>query len=212
MQLIGNQRNEGRTRTIVRKTRPSVQRSGSPQKITILFSWGRPANSTGHPLFAGAPFLIHYPSRKPHHFYSFRCGYTSISDILISMKLCPRCLENKTDEGFYVREGKLSSYCRDCAKSYSTEWTRLNRERKIENNRKWTSRNLDRKRIMNAASNALYRAIKHGEVKRPCRCSLCERVCKPEASHADYSKPLEVVWMCRSCHRTLNAKYPMTAL
>ena len=50
------------------------------------------------------------------------------------------------------------------------------------------------------------RAIKTGALKRPKRCSKCrskaERngVSRLHGHHDDYSKPLEVRWLCHGCH------------
>jgi len=48
------------------------------------------------------------------------------------------------------------------------------------------------------------RAIERGILKRPNRCSSCGASCKPEAHHEDYSKPLDVVWLCRKCHAEIH--------
>ena len=51
------------------------------------------------------------------------------------------------------------------------------------------------------ARNAVSNALRDGKiVKAPCSCGS-EKV---EAHHADYSKPLEVMWLCFSCHRLLH--------
>lgn len=42
--------------------------------------------------------------------------------------------------------------------------------------------------------------IKEGLKARPARCERCNRKCKPDAHHDDYSKPNEVKFLCRSCH------------
>lgn len=43
-------------------------------------------------------------------------------------------------------------------------------------------------------------AIRRGKITPPLRCEKCE-VGKPEAHHEDYSKPLDVKWLCRQCHK-----------
>jgi hypothetical protein len=50
------------------------------------------------------------------------------------------------------------------------------------------------------ARNVVTHAIRDGKLIRPSRCSLCLLECKPQAHHEDYSKPLDVVWLCRPCH------------
>lgn len=43
-------------------------------------------------------------------------------------------------------------------------------------------------------------AIRRGQITRPKECCRCWRACKPHAHHHDYSRPLEVTWLCSSCH------------
>lgn len=49
----------------------------------------------------------------------------------------------------------------------------------------------------------LHHAIKTGKIKRPNKCSNCNKKCKPEGHHKDYDKPLEVVWLCFQCHKNI---------
>lgn len=46
--------------------------------------------------------------------------------------------------------------------------------------------------------------IKQGNIERPSICSVCNVNTKVEGHHEDYSKPLNVVWCCRDCHRLLD--------
>jgi hypothetical protein len=44
-------------------------------------------------------------------------------------------------------------------------------------------------------------ALYIGKVKRPDNCEKCgEAIQHLHAHHADYSKPLEVIWLCPKCH------------
>jgi len=43
------------------------------------------------------------------------------------------------------------------------------------------------------------KAIRRGQLERPAKCSVC-RVFRPLAHHDDYSKPLDVIWLCHGCH------------
>jgi len=55
-------------------------------------------------------------------------------------------------------------------------------------------------KLARAAQSAVARAIKAGELRRPTTCSACGRDAKIEAAHADYHIPLDIRWLCRSCH------------
>lgn len=46
--------------------------------------------------------------------------------------------------------------------------------------------------------------IRMGRIKRPETCSACKETKNIEAHHTDYTKPLEVIWVCRQCHCELD--------
>jgi hypothetical protein len=46
----------------------------------------------------------------------------------------------------------------------------------------------------------LNNAIKDRRIIRPETCSRCNKTARIEGHHPDYSKALEVVWLCRPCH------------
>lgn len=84
------------------------------------------------------------------------------------------------------------------------------RERRLARAREWKRRHADKhaKNIAEyrrkypekvRAQNAVAYALRHGTlVKGPCQhCTTTEDIC---AHHADYAKPLDVVWLCRACH------------
>lgn len=50
------------------------------------------------------------------------------------------------------------------------------------------------------ANNAVSNAIRDGRLIRPKHCSKCGVECKPHGHHDDYTKPLEVRWLCIKCH------------
>jgi hypothetical protein len=52
-----------------------------------------------------------------------------------------------------------------------------------------------------SARKKLYYAVKVGKIVRPDACESCGKQCKPQAHHTDYAKPLEVSWLCASCHK-----------
>lgn len=57
------------------------------------------------------------------------------------------------------------------------------------------------------ARRVVYEAVRAGVLSRPDTCSKCGRKnCRIEAHHKDHTKPLDVIWLCPSCHRKLDAK------
>ena len=53
----------------------------------------------------------------------------------------------------------------------------------------------------NRGAAAVDYAIKTGRLARPDRCSKCGEKGFIDAHHENYDKPLEVMWLCRSCHK-----------
>lgn len=78
----------------------------------------------------------------------------------------------------------------------SKKWKRENAERHAELARAYRARNREKTR----AQNRLNYAIRNGQMRRlPCEaCGTEERV---HAHHEDYSKPLDVHWLCLQCHK-----------
>ena len=42
--------------------------------------------------------------------------------------------------------------------------------------------------------------IRWGTIVRPSICSICGKSATIHAHHEDYSKPLEIIWLCMNCH------------
>ena len=49
-------------------------------------------------------------------------------------------------------------------------------------------------------------AVKIGKIKKPKKCEVCERIKPVQGHHEDYSKPLEVIWLCSGCHADVHKK------
>lgn len=81
-------------------------------------------------------------------------------------------------------------------KIYLREWRKNNRDK---------VRGYDQAREKHkvAARVAVNEAVRKGKIIRPKFCSNCKQRCKPEAHHPDHNKPLEIVWLCTSCHKEI---------
>jgi hypothetical protein len=55
-----------------------------------------------------------------------------------------------------------------------------------------------------AAHHAVEKAVRTGKLIRPTICERCGKDCKPDGAHTDYSKPLDVLWLCRRCHMRMD--------
>jgi hypothetical protein len=113
------------------------------------------------------------------------------------------------------KELKKRQRAKENSKEKHREALRRNRvndpERYKEINRKWIEKNQDRVKLANDAGNKLRNAIRAGKIVRPTKCEHCEAENVPiEGAHYDYSKPFDVKWLCRSCHRRWDNQIPKT--
>lgn len=126
---------------------------------------------------------------------------------------CLNCGENYTTLLKYFRNGR-SKYCsKSCSVSGGNALRKgrpLTRDISGENNPNWKggisqfnsvyTRRFEAKYPEKVrAHNAVHKAIRSGTLKRlPCEhCGSTERI---HAHHHDYSKPLDVQWLCQRCH------------
>jgi len=101
-------------------------------------------------------------------------------------------------------------------REYSRAHYAANRERYWESKRRWRAAHPEYKspekpevrRLINRAHSHVVYAIKTGRLVRPDACSRCGVRGKIEAAHHDYSKPLEITWLCVRCHRQWDADHP----
>ena len=119
-------------------------------------------------------------------------------------KRCAKCGGDKPLTEFYrntQNKDNLHSYCKACILSRAKV-----RYREVSGPDK---RNVDLDTPTDHKNRARWNlayAIKIGKVVRPEHCSECQIECKPEGHHDDYSKPLEVRWLCRPCHEAHHLK------
>lgn len=133
-----------------------------------------------------------------------------------TLKTCFKCLRAKPLAEFYVHkqmaDGHLNK-CKECTKSD----VRYHRKDNLEKVRSYDvarakapqrrAKNVARTRGRRAkgdgymaAHNAVARAIKSGNLQRS-PCQMCGTENHVHAHHDDYSKPLEVMWLCPIHHR-----------
>ena len=134
------------------------------------------------------------------------------------MKQCFKCLCKKPLEAFYkhdrMADGHLNK-CIECAKydvrkHRQEEWERVrayDRMRASQPHRVAT-----RRRVVGEyqqkypsrikANNAVSNAVRDGRLKKQ-PCWICGE--KAIAHHPDYSRPLDVVWLCQPHHKQAHA-------
>ncbi len=70
--------------------------------------------------------------------------------------------------------------------------------------RKYREKNPEKKK----AQDAVYRAVRRGELIIPEHCQICNRKGQVEAHHAQYGKEkrTSVIWICKRCHEKISRK------
>ncbi len=135
----------------------------------------------------------------------------------VQSKACTQCGTVKAAAEFFSRSASvdgLQPCCKECdsrvrSQRYDENWDREkeNRQRyssnpqqkkkSLESNRKYRQRNPQKTSAHNAVNNAL----RDGKIVRPDSCSDCGLATRDlEAHHEDYSRPLDVKWLCTRCH------------
>ena len=137
---------------------------------------------------------------------------------------CKTCNTGKAPGEFYASN---QSSCKDCIKARVTANRQANLERVRAYDRmrgsmphrvaarqqyqrtpafaeihqaavkRWQAKHPERKR----ASTAVNKAIRSGKLIPWPVCAVPTCSCKPEAHHPDYSRPLDVVWLCDEHHK-----------
>ena len=132
-------------------------------------------------------------------------------------KKCKKCEREMTLDNFYthkyMQDGHLN-ICKDCVKTRVSKHRENNidkiraydRERGKLPHRVRKSCEATKRRRKDTGygkiHEALERAVESGKCNKSNMCQVCGASNKKlEAHHYDYSKPLEVIWLCQVCHR-----------
>lgn len=105
------------------------------------------------------------------------------------LSVCKSCVRHRVRDRYESKRAEVSQYERNRNRSEKRRAYAAERQRKYRTNNP----------LKTAARAAVGRAIRNGRLaKMPCvRCGS-ER---SQAHHSDYSKPLDVEWLCFRCHR-----------
>jgi len=130
------------------------------------------------------------------------------------MKSCTRCGEIKDSFDFQIRNASkdgLTASCKDCLKKYDR--MRANLPHRVQARIDYQKTTAGMKASNKAKKDFILRnphkriahikvgnAIRSGRLVRPESCEICSKNCRPEAHHCDYGKPLDVQWLCKTCH------------
>jgi hypothetical protein len=149
---------------------------------------------------------------------------------MCTSKVCKGCSLDLPLGHYYKHKRMLDghlNYCVDCVKARVNKHRAENLERFHAYDRARSVLPTRKNQLAQLASRSITdplrrrahtmtgNAIRDGKLIRPSTCSQCGKSCKPEAHHDDYSKPLDVRWLCRSCHcrfhrlQSISLQYPL---
>lgn len=145
---------------------------------------------------------------------------------------CTKCSKEKTPEQMKPK----SKWCRECYRAYMRKWKKtpsgkasIKKDRSSEkakeyysqwyrdwyakNGRKrntnyrvvinkWNKENPEKKK----AHEILLKVVMDGKITKPLLCEECGREARLSGHHTDYAKPLEVIFLCSSCHKKRHSK------
>ena len=133
---------------------------------------------------------------------------------MLSELKCSFCEEYKTIDDFSKVKSTTRGrayICRHCMRKTKRDYYVGNRDKMLTASANVYQKNLANIKIRHRqyekahpekrrAKSVVRRALKKGIITRPGECSNCAMPCKPDGHHDDYSRPLKVRWLCRSCH------------
>lgn len=123
------------------------------------------------------------------------------------MKVCSICKVAKPLTEFYVtpsKPGGYYDYCRPCDRERVREYSKTPNGKlsTIARTRRKAKKFPDKMK----AQQQLRNAVKTGLVIRPTVCDNCQSGGRIDGHHEDYSKPLDVMWLCDPCHKLQHGK------
>jgi len=149
-------------------------------------------------------------------------------------KKCSNCLEIKSLQSYYNKKNGLHgkhAECKNCLCMKNKIWKEKNPEKvKINNENYYEKLNSQYKtsafrghakqigntlegfnryaqrKMKNLAASLINYGLRCGYIIRKTECEKCGEKGIIEGHHSDYSKPLEVVWVCIECHAKLHTR------
>lgn len=115
-------------------------------------------------------------------------------------KKCNRCGEVKDPDEFYWRKpGQRYAQCKQCISEKNKAWRSANPEKAKALRKRYVERHPEKAR----AKWILNTRVAEGRIKKPSTCEGCGKEGDRQwihAHHHDYSKPVDVRWLCPACH------------
>lgn len=129
-----------------------------------------------------------------------------------NLKECTKCGQTKPVDEFHIHTkstGLRRGSCKECFRLSerirdNARYRKRESQQRSESARIRARRRSKEKRVEVNATQAIYRSLKKGLITRGV-CEICGET-KVDGHHEDYSKPLEVRWLCRSHHKQIHSK------
>lgn len=137
------------------------------------------------------------------------------------MKFCNRCKQEKARAAFHIRRASkdgLAAMGKDCQREYDRSradapqrvaariaymHTESGKQARARAAQKFVCNYPSKRKAQVIANNAL----RDGKLVRPDTCEHCGQKETLQAHHCDYSKPLDVMWLCVPCHSAWHRKF-----
>lgn len=141
---------------------------------------------------------------------------------------CKWCNTDKVESDFYKSDIRQKGYgkCKDCVCSAVQKNRKENRDfyveyekgranlphrikarkdyTKTDNGKNASFRSTKKYRLKNPsihkAHNLVNNGVRDGVLVKPSNCQCCDRQESLHGHHCDYNKPLDVMWLCQTCH------------
>ena len=154
--------------------------------------------------------------KQEHYFYKhsqMKDGHLNICVECIKSNVRARYFLNHEESKKKERERNKRRLCNPLYKKYKKEYDLKNREQIKKTQKIWRKKNrmivleyhqryIKNNRNKRIAHNKLNGAIRSGSIKaKKCFCGE-----KAHAHHPDYSKPLDVIWLCPKHHKEKHRK------
>ncbi len=111
--------------------------------------------------------------------------------------------QKKKEAGYQLNYYRNNEKYREQVLARHKQYARENKEKIRQQINNYIAENPEKHR----ARNKLRKAVQMGKIEKPSACQKCGVQSKRiEGHHEDYGKPLDVIWLCVSCHKNLHGK------
>jgi hypothetical protein len=117
---------------------------------------------------------------------------------------CKECWKVRRHERYFENRDKVRKQCRIYYILHSDHLKAKSKRQKktIGQLHMYRAKNPEKYKARYVVSNSLKRGI----ITKKDKCEICNSKQKLQAHHRDYTKPLEVLWVCRNCHAKIHIR------